>query len=95
MLTFGHPTSEADNMSSRFEIRVRGRLTRSLASEFERIDLSVCELPVETMLGGEFEDQSALYGMLRQLEGLGLELMEVRRIRVADDERERGAARRA
>ena len=81
-------------MSSRFEIRVRGRLTRSLAAEFERLDLSVYELPVETMLGGAFEDQSALYGMLRQLEGLGLELMEVRRVRVVDDRRERGPAAR-
>jgi hypothetical protein len=81
-------------MSSRFEIRVRGRLTRSLASEFERLDVSVCELPVETMLGGEFEDQSALYGMLRQLEGLGLELTEVHRVRAADERQERGAATR-
>jgi hypothetical protein len=94
MLTMGPPRSEAGDVTARFEIRVRGRLTRSLASEFERLDLSVCELPVETMLGGTFEDQSALYGMLRQLEGLGLELMEVRRIRVADDQRERGAAAR-
>lgn len=46
------------------------------------------------MLGGSFEDQSALYGMLRQLEGLGLELMEVRRVGAADDRQGRGAATR-
>jgi hypothetical protein len=66
-----------------YEIRVRGRLTRSLAREFERHDLSVSELPVETVLNGTFEDQSAVYGMLRQLEGLGLELVEVRRLYAA------------
>ena len=63
-----------------YEIRVRGRLTRSLTREFERLDLAVSELPVETVLNGTFEDQSAVYGMLRQLEGLGFELVEVRRL---------------
>lgn len=67
-------------MTPRYEIRVRGRLSRSLASEFERLDLNVSELPVETVLNGPFEDQSALYGMLRQMEGLGLELVDVRRL---------------
>jgi hypothetical protein len=67
-------------VSPKYEIRVRGRLSRSLASEFERSDLSVDELPVETILRGDFEDQSALYGMLRQMEGLGLELIAVRRL---------------
>ena len=63
-----------------YEIRVRGRLTRSLTREFERLELAVSELPVETVLNGTFEDQSAVYGMLRQLEGLGLDLVEVRRL---------------
>jgi hypothetical protein len=56
----------------RYEIRVRGRLSKSLASEFERLDLAVSELRVETVLNGSFEDQAALYGILRQIEGLGL-----------------------
>ena len=67
-------------MSSRYEIRVRGRLTRSLTSEFRRFDLAVAELPVETMLDGDFADQSALYGLLRFMEDLGLEIVEVRRM---------------
>ena len=73
-------------MSQRYEIRVRGRLTHSLTSEFERLDLAVRELPLETMLNGSFEDQSALYGMIRQLEGLGLELLDVRRFVSQDEE---------
>jgi epsilon-lactone hydrolase len=67
-------------VGSRYEIRIKGRLSQSLASEFERLHLAVVDQPVETVLGGSFEDQSALYGMLRQMEGLGLELMEVRRV---------------
>jgi hypothetical protein len=62
-----------------YEIRVRGRLPRSIVREFERLELAVWEQPVETVLNGAFEDQSALYGMLRQLEGIGLELVELRR----------------
>ena len=59
-----------------------GSLDRS-RREFERLELAVSELPVETVLNGTFEDQSAVYGMLRQLEGLGLELVEVRRLYAA------------
>jgi hypothetical protein len=69
----------------KYEIRVRGRLSRSLASEFERLDLSVSELPVETVLNGSFEDQAALYGILRQIEGLGLELIDVHRLPLRND----------
>jgi hypothetical protein len=35
----------------------------------------------DTILSGVFADQAALYGMLTQMEGLGLELIEVRRLR--------------
>ena len=41
---------------------------------FEQIE------PVETVLTGDFDDQSALYGVLLQIEGLGLELVEVRHV---------------
>ncbi len=33
-----------------------------------------------TVLSGAFADQAALYGVLAQLEALGLELIEVRRL---------------
>ena len=67
-------------MTPRYEIRVRGRLSPSLAAEFERLDLSVSEQPIETVLNGSFDDQSTLYGILRQIEGLGLELIDVHRL---------------
>ena len=76
-------------LSPRYEIRVRGRLSRSLAAEFERLGVGISDLPPETVLAGRFEDQSALYGMLRELEGLALELIDVRRVPDVDDGHER------
>jgi len=67
-------------LTPRYEIRVRGRLSPSLAAEFERLQLSVSEAPIETVLNGSFDDQSTLYGILRQIEGLGLELIDVHRL---------------
>jgi len=72
-------------VTPRYEIRVRGRLSPSLAAEFERLDLSVSEQPIETVLNGSFDDQSSLYGILRQIEGLGLELIDVHRLPARSD----------
>jgi hypothetical protein len=37
-------------------------------------------LPMQTVLQGEIEDQSALHGMIAKVRSLGLELIEVRRL---------------
>jgi|SoiMethySBSTD1v2_1073268.scaffolds.fasta_scaffold717550_2 hypothetical protein len=66
-------------MSFLYEVRVRGRLSRTLASEFEQLALATNVEPVETVLSGPVEDQAALHGLLRRIESLGLELLEVRR----------------
>jgi hypothetical protein len=63
-----------------YEVKIRGRLSRALESEFERQSLSVSVEPVATVIHGVFVDQSALTGLLRQIEGLSLELIEVRRV---------------
>ena len=63
-----------------YEIRIRGRLTPGVASEFQTAALAVRVAPVETVLSGYVADQSALHGLLRRIEGLGLELVEVRRV---------------
>lgn len=65
--------SEAD-----YEIRVRGELGATLRGAFEEFD--VCVQPVETVLYGVVLDQPALHGLLRRVEELGLELIEVRRL---------------
>jgi hypothetical protein len=61
-----------------YEIRVRGRLTDSLLAAFEGMRASV--EPVETVLHGPVRDQAALHGLLDQIQALGLELVEVRRL---------------
>jgi hypothetical protein len=64
--------------SSRYEIRVRGRLSPSVLSSFQGLTASV--EPVETILCGPVADQAALYAVLSRVQSLGLELMEVRRV---------------
>jgi hypothetical protein len=56
-----------------------------LASEFERLHLSTAPAPVETMVSGPIDDDTALYGLLRRIEALGLEIVEVRRIDAGND----------
>jgi hypothetical protein len=60
-----------------YEIRVRGRLGGMLLDSFP--DLSAQADGTETVLTGPLVDQAALYGVLAQLEALGLELLELRR----------------
>jgi hypothetical protein len=60
-----------------YEIRVRGLLGSTLVGAFP--DLRVQADGRETLLTGRLADQAALYGLLAQIEALGLELLEVRR----------------
>jgi hypothetical protein len=64
----------------RYEIRVRGRLTPTVAAEFEQLRLATSIAPVDTVLEGMVDDGPALHGLLRRIEALGLELVEVRRL---------------
>jgi hypothetical protein len=67
----------AENMAS-YEIWVGGRLGETIRSAFP--GLRARARGGDTVLSGVFADQAALYGMLAQLEALGLELVEVRRL---------------
>lgn len=50
-----------------------------------------CELKRgETVLTGWLEDRSALFGVLAQIEGLGLELLEVQQVRTRRQSPESG-----
>jgi hypothetical protein len=77
----------SSSMSYTYEVRIRGRLSRTLKGEFEQLGLSADVEPVETLLYGAVVDQAALYGLIRRLEALGLELVEVRRVPVAPSDR--------
>ena len=60
----------------RFEIRVRGHLGPMLLEAFPT--LTAHRQGADTLLCGPLPDQAALYGVLRQVEALGLKLLEVR-----------------
>lgn len=63
---------------SDYEIRVKGRLTDTVTNAFEDFTASV--KPAETTLRGEIRDQAELHGLLEQIQSLGLELIEVKRL---------------
>jgi hypothetical protein len=67
-----------------YTIRIRGRLGATALSAFPSM---VSELKGdETVLTGLLEDRAAVFGALGQIEALGLDLLEVRRVRGALDE---------
>ena len=65
------------SMSMRYEIRVRGRVDGHLA---DALGLDARVEPVETVLRGAMEGQADLHEILSQLQEMGLELVEIRRL---------------
>ena len=61
----------------RYEISVRGHLGETMRSAFPALRARPCG--ADTVLTGALPDQAALYGVLAEIEALGLELLEVRR----------------
>ena len=71
-----------------YTIRIRGRLGATALSAFPSM---VSELKDnETVLTGLLEDRSAVFGVLAQIEALGLELVELRQIRARPKSPESG-----
>jgi hypothetical protein len=64
-------------MTLSYEIRVRGRVDENLARE---LGLRADVAPVETILSGALAAPDALQDVLAQLQDLGLELVEIRRL---------------
>jgi hypothetical protein len=61
-----------------YEIRVRGHLGAAMRRAFP--DLRAETRGGDTLLRSAVADQAALHGVLTQVEALGLELLEVRRL---------------
>ena len=69
-----------------YAIRIKGRLGATALSAFPSM---VSELKgSDTVLTGLLEDRSAVFGVLAQIEALGLELLELRQIRARPTSRE-------
>jgi hypothetical protein len=71
-----------------YTIRIKGQLGATALSAFPSM---ACEPEgSETVLTGWLEDRSALFGVLAQIEALGLELLELRQIRAGPQSPESG-----
>jgi hypothetical protein len=64
-------------MPLNYEIRVRGRVGEDLA---DALGLAAEVEPVETVLRGPVHGQEDLHELLAQLQDMGLELLEIRRL---------------
>jgi len=61
-----------------YQIRVRGHLGATMLRAFPALRAETQDQ--DTLLRGAVADQAALHGVLTQIEALGLELLEVRRL---------------
>ena len=70
--------ARADRPWYRYCFLVRGRLGETIRSAFPALQAQASG--GDTVLTGPLPDRAALYGVLAQIEALGLELLEVRRL---------------
>ena len=78
-MTSDDATSAASGQQPRrYEIWVRGHLGETMRSAFP--GLQAQPRGEDTVLTGEISDQAELYGVIAEIEALGLELLEVRRV---------------
>ena len=70
--------AHSDPQPHRYRIRVRGRLGETICSAFPALRARASG--GDTVLTGPLCDRAALYGVLAEIEALGLELLEVRRL---------------
>jgi hypothetical protein len=71
-------SQDGDWRPRNYEIRVRGHLGPALRSAFPA--LAAHTQGEDTLLRGGLPDQAAPYGVLAQMEALGLELLELRHL---------------
>lgn len=78
------PNTRATGSSEprRYEIRVRGPIGPTVMQAFPTLTAS--RSGRGTVLSGSLPDQSALYGVIHELEALGLELLEIRSLPAGD-----------
>jgi hypothetical protein len=74
--------AERQAQRQRYQIRVGGLLGETISSAFPALRAQADG--GDTVLTGVLADQAALYGVLAEVEALGLELIEVHRLPVGE-----------
>jgi len=64
--------------ASNYEFRIRGRLGDPALARFDILEPDAAR--VDTILHGPIRDQAELHDIIEQVQSLGLELLEVRRL---------------
>jgi hypothetical protein len=79
-LSGGEQVTSARNEppAHRYRVRIRGRLGETMRSAFPGLEARASG--ADTVLTGPLPDRAALHGVLAEIEALGLELIEVRRL---------------
>jgi epsilon-lactone hydrolase len=72
-------TGEDQDPQHFYEIRVRGHLGTKMLRAFPALRAQA--QGADTLLTGRLQDQAAVYGVIARLEALGLDLLELRRLR--------------
>jgi hypothetical protein len=75
----GEHDRQVDTSPGLYAIRIKGRLGATALSAFPSMASELKD--DETVLTGSIEDRSALFGVLAQIEALGLDLLELKQIR--------------
>ena len=78
-----------DREPPRYEIRVRGPIGPTMMQAFPTLTAS--RSGEDTLLSGSLPDQSALYGVIHELETLGLQLLEIRDLPTGPADRPAGS----
>ena len=73
-----HVTGACNDPPHRYRIRVRGHLGQTIRCAFPALQARASG--GDTVLTGPLPDRAALHGVLAEIEALGLELLEVRRL---------------
>ena len=78
MTTDDATSAHSGTQQRRYEIWVRGHLGETMRSAFPALQAQ--PRGEDTVLTGAMADQAELYGVIAEIEALGLELLEVRRV---------------
>jgi hypothetical protein len=73
------PQEGSRSVSRRYEFRVAGRLSEHTRGAFP--DMTVVDVPPETIIYGEVVDESHLHGVLALIQNLGLHVVSLQQVR--------------